>query len=326
MSKKEVLFHKFSSNLSSLAEKIAPLKKLIPERGRYICPLALTVHKSSCLNEGSVNQLSLEHVPPEAMGGKAICLIRKDINSIFGHTVDNKVLQTIKARRFFKGESSIRGRVSFNLQRLQHIHANITILPGDVVNIVIDPGAKNMGLVEKEITNKGIWAGLQQQLSFSVPVKSDMEFKAALLRYAYLKAFAVFGYALIFGPKKFINPHYEIIRQQILSPQEQIIPFIPVFINVNIPFEGVGVVTSPEEMKSFISMFPLNLEGKIDYCSVFLPAPDDRGFSAYSFCHNNIGNAKQLNLQVRQIIPIQLDDPKAAFFPYHIWKNLNGVL
>jgi len=325
MGKKEVLFRKFSMNLSFLGEKISPLKNLIPEGGSYICPLALTVHKSSCLNEGTSNQLSLEHVPPESLDGKPICLIRKDLNSRFGHTVDKNILQTIMAKRFFKGESSIKGKVSYNLPRLQHVHANITILPGDVIDIVINPGAKNMSLIEKEIINKGKWHGLQQNLSFNIPANNEMEFKVALLRYAYLTAFADLGYALIFGPKQFINPHYEKIRQQILNPREKVIPFIPAIINNNIPFEGIGIVTSPEEMKSFISIFPLTLKGKTDYYSVFLPAPDARGFSAYHHFHKNVGVANTINLKLTKIKPIALDDPKAAFIPYHIWKNLNGL-
>jgi len=91
-SKKEMIFTKYAGNLKLLADN-----KLIGWQGgkhpTYICPICLK--EFGPLDEGE-NHLTLEHVPPETLGGKANILTCSKCNNEAGYKIDAHLVERLR--------------------------------------------------------------------------------------------------------------------------------------------------------------------------------------------------------------------------------------
>ena len=320
---KQKIFQKFSANLENLFQNFQNVKVKLPEGGGYLCPVAFTMHNVDGTNDEYQDQLTIEHIPPKAFGGKPVCLVRKDLNSKAGHTIDKALMDKIRANLFTKGKATIRGKLELNIPNLQHISTDITIHSGDKPDIVFNPGEKNMALLKTHVFDKGLWHGLKMNMTFTLPGKNQ-DNRVAYLKYAYLLAFSKVGYSLLFGPRYLENPHYHKVRQQIMAPKEEIIPFVPVFKNVGPRIDGLGVVVEPEEMKSLFVTFPLTWQKHTDYYTVFLPAPDDRGFTAYDYMDNERKIRDSFDFKFQEIPRFEYWKSRENAIMFHqVWKDLN---
>src|SRR5581483_11566139 len=61
--------------------------------GRYLCPLCLKWF-------ASVEDVSLEHAPPESVGGREVALTCKPCNNTAGHTIDAELRKVETLREF----------------------------------------------------------------------------------------------------------------------------------------------------------------------------------------------------------------------------------
>lgn len=323
-SPKEKIFEKFSANLVYLFQNWPKAEIILPDGGGYVCPIGFTMHSKEGLLDSFDDQLTIEHIPPDSLGGKPVCLVRKDINSKAGHTIDKALLEQINADLFLKGGSAVRGKVLFNLQELNNITTDITVLKGENSKIWFNPGRKNMRLLKTKVLDKGIWDGLSIEMKFNLPSKNQ-DTRVAFLKYAYLLAFSKVGYALLFGPEKLINPHYEKVRQQIMVPKDDIIPFVPIFKNEGPKIDGLGIVVEPVEMKSLFVTFPLTSKGNTDFYTVFLPAPDEWGFKAYSQLESIRTTKDNFKFKYHEIIPFNFWESKEKAIIFHqAWSGLNN--
>ena len=57
-------------------------------KGTFICPLCLRILNIALLGEQVNNFITIEHIPPENLGGKPLILTCKDCNSTCGHDLD----------------------------------------------------------------------------------------------------------------------------------------------------------------------------------------------------------------------------------------------
>lgn len=57
-------------------------------KGSFICPLCLRILNIALLGEQVNNFITIEHIPPENLGGKPLILTCKDCNSTCGHDLD----------------------------------------------------------------------------------------------------------------------------------------------------------------------------------------------------------------------------------------------
>lgn len=324
--KKKALFEKFSNNLKMLFENFEQDEIHLPEGGGYICPLGMTMHTKEGLNDEFQDQLTEEHSPPESMGGQVICLVRKDLNSTAGHTIDKELLNYLKFNNITTGHSEYPCAIKFGLPELNHINAEFSVEKKENVTLNIKTGAHNLKKIEKNVIDNEIFDGLSFELHFKAPNKNNKGLQSQFLRIAYLLAFSKLGYALIFGPKDLINQHYAQVRRQILNPELEIIPFVPIFKNQLPVIEGVGIITKPEEMKSIFVTFPLKVGEKTDYYSVLLPAPDETGFIAYNYVKNDLTIKQNLSIQYFDTFDFDFSrTPEDAIYFHLIWEHLNQI-
>ncbi|MBU6430471.1 MAG: hypothetical protein KGR26_15750, partial [Cyanobacteria bacterium REEB65] len=86
-----------------------------PERsGVYRCPLCLADFEESAIEPGG--NLSLEHAPPQSIGGKIVCLTCLDCNNRSGHELDIHMQRAEAIKDFFSGSRptpEMKARISF---------------------------------------------------------------------------------------------------------------------------------------------------------------------------------------------------------------------
>ena len=111
---RENLFKKYSANwklvrpLYNFHELDERINKEFVEA--TLCPLCMRVFKEQALNQQTDLPLTLEHLPPEELGGKPSILLCKKCNSTTGHDIDSKLLEYLKVMPFHSSEpkSSVR--------------------------------------------------------------------------------------------------------------------------------------------------------------------------------------------------------------------------
>ena len=118
MNKKELKRHYF--------EKGAAALRRVTSIGQncYCCPLCKKLYIFQAIEEGV---LTLEHAPPEKVGGRPLALTCKDCNSISGYSIDaavvnrEKMFDAVKAitgqKRNYEGRASMKmGGESINIR------------------------------------------------------------------------------------------------------------------------------------------------------------------------------------------------------------------
>lgn len=186
-------------------------------RRLYCCPLCSDFHTIDSLD---TKELTEEHVPPRALGGKPMVLTCAECNHTAGTAIDahaasqKKVSDLLSLRR---GSGPV---------LLDHnVNAHLTVPDGGGAHFGIDIRRNNpinLAKFETQMQRRYTLAragALNTPITgFAVRLRHD-ERKANLsyLRAAYLTAFAHYGYRLVLGDS------YSPIHAQLRTPERQII-------------------------------------------------------------------------------------------------------
>ena len=182
-------------------------KFIADEDPGYICPICLGIFRDR-------EALTLEHVPPEAVGGKALCLLCKPCNNGSGHSTDAalheraeaaQVLRTGQSRRFLK-------------LKIEELALNGTIeRKDDGSEVQLATGRNDPAKVEEFLRRmRNSEPGAQLQVWY--PNRFNDHFAmVGYLKVAYLYAFAKFGYGYI------LRPCLDSVRLQIREPSKKTI-------------------------------------------------------------------------------------------------------
>jgi hypothetical protein len=251
---RQTIFSIYVDNLNFLVEN-----KFVDERRNiYLCPICLEAHEN--LNQD--NPLTLEDAPPKSLGGKPIILTCKKCNNTCGYEIDSHLthrLRDLDKLKFLPNSSAeikiqldghtIRGKLNTDQDNKQ----NLTF------------GLKNNNpKVLHEIMSNAVGKPVEP---YFIPGKVNEEnLQFALLKTAYLMAFARFGYSLI------LDTSYDIVRQQILNPNKRIYPNN--FWMTNFPYEICdSYIVCNKGVESVISIFELNTGISQTRFAVILPTP-----------------------------------------------------
>ena len=168
--------------------------------------------------------LSLEHVPPKSMGGKAIALTCKGCNTLAGHSIDAALSRRSALTRLYDvltgasyGEG---GRVTFhvgdaslNAQVSRDIHDPVRV---EILGRWNDPRkVERVRAYGEEHARGDAWTG--GRLRMTAPGYDPQLALAGDLKAAFLAAFAALGYRYAFDPRLVL------VRQQILNPLKELI-------------------------------------------------------------------------------------------------------
>lgn len=222
---------------------------VVCEEPIYVCPICLTGFGVKAAVDGV---LTLEHVPPESMGGREILLTCADCNSDAGATADVSMLRERDIRSFFRsvaGRGTYQGRVKLNMAG-QRLNTEVRIEGGkvnvEVSKAINDPKRQSdLNLHMTSLARDGGSDGHKFNLS---PVRGFhlVAARVAYLKSAYLAAFAMLGYRYI------LRPSLEPVREQIRRPKVRTLDGYmsvmkdgldrsPLIIRLDRPFEAVVV-------------------------------------------------------------------------------------
>lgn len=113
MDTREKLYNKLTKNLNLVVSKFNPSEDRYHDK--VMCPLCMTYFDRSALNTKSDNHLTLEHVPPESVGGKVATLTCKLCNNQAGSKLDSSLKKKIDIDSFFNFTPNVELNARYNI-------------------------------------------------------------------------------------------------------------------------------------------------------------------------------------------------------------------
>lgn len=315
----EILFDKFSKNLQNIC---AILELELEEKFQleaYICPISFLIYTKDGLSSKHDDQLTLEHVPPESLNGKALCLTNRISNSTSGHTLDIALLNHVKHRGFKEGVTALETKVYIENVKMDGF-IDLTNKEKPQFNFYYKKRHQgNERVKEKMLSEKAI------NLKFSIS-QDNRATLISFLRIAYLYAFGHLGYSLIFGVTMPVNPNFDLIRQQINNPEENIIRDIILIDKDLDAFQtGVNIIHAPPEFRSIFVVFDVITTSKEWRYGIFLPGPDDFGFKAIKNIKDALNSDKRIEFVYHKVPRLNLTELNGSKYYYDFWCKNNGL-
>jgi hypothetical protein len=208
----------------SITSRMASMNQVIvdeagePVRDFYICPLCTRV---MMMVHAQARDLTFEHAPPEALGGREVVLTCKDCNNGAGSRYDAQLSALERFIDFGQGtmtdSEKMRIRIQGNLLNAD-IHA-----VGDNIDVFVDYKRNSP---DRHITFVELLSQLASgdsydnvTLDLALPSFRFKDARMSLLRSAYLAAFAALGYTYI------RHSELDLVRRQLLDPSQELIAF-----------------------------------------------------------------------------------------------------
>ncbi len=164
----------------------------------YVCPLCQVP-----FSREDLKLLSVEHVPPRAIGGRALVLTCRACNNRAGARLDTAMVRHDRVLGFALGQTPPDKPINARIQVAEHIVTADVAATGKKVSLQVVPRAVNpLGLAAfNDAVDKHTAAGtLKVSVSLWAERYAERDLRNGWLRAAYLVAFAAFGYQYIFDP------------------------------------------------------------------------------------------------------------------------------
>ena len=261
-------------------------KYLNGDASRYYCPICGLGYPESSAIMG--DNLTLEDVPPNSIGGKPILLTCRKCNSSAGHTIDTAVSSKKKFEDFEKilcGKE--KGTVPFVTLSLGELHIAASIYKENSIDIRPLEKANAPSTIEKYKMHLMKISGSNSngfEFKRSITHKYDNRFfKLSHLKSAFLIVFAWLGYRYAFDPR------LDVVRQQIQEPENDILGTrFWIEGNESIPLNKIMLLSSP------LPIFFVSFNG---FCIV-LPSLESTG-DIYSSLSSYWEKGQRINLQAK---------------------------
>jgi len=212
--KRKKIFDRFSTHLSELNKegKLAGIE--LKHDNTYICPICLNQFSNADLKSVSTNMLTSEDSPPDCLGGKKVALTCKECNNRCGRELDfhlQEGLLEIDSREF----------LPYSTRKAEVTIGGVTV-KGEIrvteKSVEVHVSEKNNN---PEVAKEHLTKVVPNEVATVKPKPSrvdPLKFEVALLKSAYILAFAKFGYNL------FLDPCYDVVREQLNKPDQRIYP------------------------------------------------------------------------------------------------------
>jgi HNH endonuclease len=251
------------------------LRAVARERGRegsafttaedwYLCPLC--IDSWFTVEEFGTGWLTVEHVPPEKLGGGELVLTCRPCNNDAGKWFDAHALKEDRFRRLLSGQNERPETAEFTVDGLT-ARGRMPVTGQASMLFAVDPGINNPAdgppLIERMRTLSET-GSTDFRLDVAAPRLSYVPDRAAVswVRSAYLAAFALLGWKYI------LQPSLDPVREQLRNPSAGMLPPLSLYAPEGDPGRReIWVVREPAEYQSLLVVAGRH--------SVFLPLPDD---------------------------------------------------
>lgn len=296
--KRETLFEKYSKNFELVVLRSKEGTFNIPDdfKKSVVCPTCLYLFNSLSLDQAIDLPLTFEDVPPVKLGGQPSTLTRKKCNNDSGTRLDALLIEFFQVDPFMRSEENSSIMVKTNINNKLRTTALLTYKTVDgkpffeFKNLITDKHRLN---IFKNVFPKGG----DNEVKFSFHTPNGRFVQIALLRIAYLLMFAKFGHSYI------INKNFDLIRKQILNPEQKILPAFGVVDERTLPLKGeLGyfIFTQPESIRSIYVAFELKIKNRKETYGVFLPPLDVKDFDFYSVFDSFVKEKRTVKINYRK--------------------------
>lgn len=217
-SKRLGIFEKYSANLHFLNENGLIPRLVLKFDRTYICPGCMRQFSIDDLDTKLPNHLTLEDVPPKSLGGKPTILTCKECNNNAGVKIDSQLY----SRMFEMDKRNFIPGTSFHARFKQDgkiVQGEVTVDIDGTINVKHSYKKNQKDQLDKFIVDISPKTGNPIMNIEFYPSKLDSKrLQVALLKTAYLQCFEKYGYLII------TNPIYDIVREQIKNPDDDIYP------------------------------------------------------------------------------------------------------
>jgi hypothetical protein len=266
--KRKRIFDRYSSQLHGLQ-----IQSLLPKKHQhlkfvktYVCPVCLTHFSPKDLETHLSNFLTLEDAPQKSLGGKANTLTCKRCNNTCGREIDFHLVERMfeQDRRKFLPNTKGQGKFILNGEVVQ---GEYSVDENGKITVTHSKKNNHPEKLESYIDNTG--KGSIVTLEHKPSRVDTKRLEIALLKTAYILAFEKFGYSIM------LDECFDIVRQQLLHPDEEIYPegFWTKQQIFTEQHEGVHLI----ETKGYFGLFcvfALKTPSSIKRFGVYLPLPE----------------------------------------------------
>jgi hypothetical protein len=253
-----------SKKLSMFERGSDAAARVLGTRDCYVCPLCTRTFTKQDLDSGL---LTLEHVPPRSLGGKAIALTCRTCNNAAGSSLDAEIYKRHEQRRFAQmivgRDINYKGRAKLKVGE-DDVHVEVSRTPDNQVTFNIIGSSNDPAAVLRVndyldgLSKSGNAEGTQFRITSLVRYHHRRS-QIGYLRAAYLVAFASLGY------KYALSTALDGVRDQIHEPKSESL------------HGWMLEITTPDlpEFLFLVMESPNSLLVKFGTTGVFLPRPED---------------------------------------------------
>ena len=317
--KREKLFDYFSKNLATV--KRHPKLHITPEfEDGVICPMCFKLFTREGLSSDYDDRLTLEDVPPIALGGQPLLLTCKVCNNKAGSQLDAHLTRMLEMEEFLLGIPGVKIRTKFRPAPGIQLPATTRFAQDGSIDIRYLPKRSHPDQIR--LLNELAQNGKINNISLDfLPGHKINRSEIALIRIAYLLAFAKFGYGFL------INPAIHWVRQQIQSPADKLLPDWGIMPGT-FPDEalGVSILYQPTELRGFLVVFDLQTAIRSTRYGILLPGPTSPSGCIYQNLADLRSNpeVKNITYSIHGLPNLDyLGNPELAFASHELWKNLS---
>jgi hypothetical protein len=268
--KRKRIFDVFAKNWQ-LTLSIAPFDSAELRDEKFqeaiMCPICMVLYNRKGLDQTVENPLTIEHCPPEELGGKPMLLLCKSCNNTAGSELDIRLMEYLNVKPF--NEQQAEGRVMLKNSTFKGGALDVR---GTMELKRIDANSFYIDLKATDTYRKNRFDNILKADKIEITYKPHETpslhiVHTALLKIGYLLAFAKLGHPFIF------NGNYDGVRRQISNPSETVLPIKGVIMNTSLGV-GLHLISEPKPFIGFAVVFELTYNGKKDVHAVLLNHPD----------------------------------------------------
>lgn len=328
------LFKAFSQNLEWVKEGTNNFTNIEFADG-YMCPMCLKLFPIQNLYERNENDLTIEHVPPEKLGGKPRTLTCRECNSKSGYKLDAQLLKRLQEMDFGLWLPGAKRDTRFKIGE-NEMAGSFGIETNGTVKIDLHPKRSHPKQADKFLGDLVLTQNMPvtpfnidsimegTRFTFTIRQNSDTHrAEIALLRIAYLLAFSTFGYGFILN-----NPGLDLVRQQILNPDDDILE-PPFWFKYDFDNEcnGANIIMEPKELRCFLIIFELKTKSKARKIAIALPGHYKEGGDIYRNMRDYRDGKKTMDkLMIQNLTEsTYIDRVQGAFASHIYWKEYFGA-